>query len=155
MSFTQFRAAAAASNAEPLRFSIAVPDGAGGEVDEVFEVARPVPAMPIIDLALRQANAATPGEALSLEASGTAAFISDALGPEDYRRFVKATTAARFGTADLVAVVRWLVEEDAGRPFSTSSPSSSSGSRSGAKSSGGAKRAASRTRAKSKGSDDY
>lgn len=154
MSFHQFRSAAAASNAEPLRFSIAVPDGANGERDEEFEVARPVPAMPIIDLALRQANAATPGEALSLEASGTAAFLADALGPEDYQRFVRATTDARFGTADLVAVVRWLVEEDAGRPFSTSSPSSSSESPSGATSSGGAKRAGSRTRRTAKASAD-
>jgi hypothetical protein len=154
VSITQFRAALAASNAEPLRFSIAVPDGENGERDEVFEVARPVPAMPIIDLALRQANASTQAEALQLEASGTAAFIADALGAEDYQRFVRAATAARFGTADLVQVVRWLVEEDAGRPFVTSSPSSSSGSPSGATSSGGAKRKASRTRRASEASGD-
>ncbi len=154
MSIQQFRAAVAATTSEPLRFSIAVPDGTNGVRDEVFEVARPVPAMPIIDLALRQANAETASEALQLEASGTAAFLADSLGEEDYRRFVRATTAARFGTADLVAVVRWLVEEDAGRPFVKSSPSSSSESPSGASSSGGATRKASGTRRKRATSGD-
>lgn len=138
----RFRAAAAEAALEPIRFSVVVPDPAaeGGERDEHFSIARPVPVVAFVDLALAEQDAEqVPDSVVQARkvAASSARFLSALLGDE-YPRFLAATTEARWGFGDLVACVAYVVEANSGLPTMPSSPGSSSSPATGGSSTDGA-----------------
>lgn len=103
---------------EPLTFSL------GGET---FTVPRPLPALPMMELA---AAASEEGqtEDLARSAAAFSRFLLGMLASSDRERFRKMATAIRADVELLGAIVQWVVEEMSGRP--TEAPSDSRGLRS-------------------------
>lgn len=120
-----FRAAVADAALEPVTFRV------GDDSSEPFHVQRPVPGMPVLELAV---------EAVSddgTEHGRLAAFVrylQAVLGPE-WPRFRDASTQARLGVEDLLGIVQYITEQATGRPTTppsaaaVSSPSSGRPSR--------------------------
>lgn len=115
-----FRAAMADAALEPVTFRV---DGD----PEPFHVQRPVPGMPVLELAV---------EAVSDDGTDhgrLAAFVrylQAVLGPE-WPRFRDASTLARLGVDDLLGIVQYITEQATGRPTTPPSAAASSSRSSG------------------------
>lgn len=105
-----FKAAQAEATGAPIVF------GVEGE-PQPFSIQRPVPAIPLLDMAVEavdQQRAGGPAD----ERSALAAFhrfLQGTLG-SDWPRFRDAATRARWGIPQVLDVVRYVVEQATGRP---------------------------------------
>jgi hypothetical protein len=99
-----FGAARKEASAEPITFMVE------GEA-EAFTVPRPIPAMPLLEMAADAQDADVGGALL-----GFMRFLRGCIPEEDWPRFRDAVTRARMGAEDLLPVVQFLVSEATGRP---------------------------------------
>lgn len=106
MTIPVFKAAAATAAGDPIVF--AVEDKAG--TVEHFQVFRPVPAMPLLELAA----AADSGDDRAAFAA-FARFLAGCLG-DQFGRFSAAAGRARLTADDLLPIVQLIVTEATGRP---------------------------------------
>jgi hypothetical protein len=107
-----FRAARQDASLSPIQFGI------GDEV-EPFTVPRPVPSIPLVDLAVAANNDDEIGAL-----SAFIGFLTECFpDPAEVRRFRAAVKAARFGVTDLLPVVQYVVSEGTGRPSMPPPPS--------------------------------
>lgn len=110
-----FRAAQADAALSPVEFHV---DGD----PQPFTVARPVPGMAVLDLAV-EATADDGSEHARLAAF--LRYLQAVLG-DQWPRFRSSSTDARLGVEELLQVVQYITEEATGRP--TTPPSAPSGS---------------------------
>lgn len=109
-----FKAAKAEAQGAPIVF------GVEGD-PQPFSVQRPVPAIPLLDMAVEAMDQDGGGdERLALAAFHR--FLQGVLGDE-WPRFRRAATKARWGVEQVLDLVRYLVTEATGRP--TTPPSES------------------------------
>lgn len=114
--YPTFRAAAADAAAAPIVFAV--------EGDDVpFTVPRPVPAIPLLDMAVDAMDQQAGGQA-SQQAALAAfhRFLQGCLG-DQWGRFRRSATRAQLGVDQVLAIVQYVVSEATGRP--TTPPSAS------------------------------
>lgn len=112
--YPTFKAAQAEQAGAPIVFAV---DGD----PTPFVIARPVPALPLLDMAVEAMDAAGAQD----DRQALAAFhrfLQGVLG-DDWVRFRKAATKARLGVGEILAIVQYIVTEATGRP--TTPPSAS------------------------------
>lgn len=133
---TIIRSAIADHEKEPIRFAIPVPDDTadGGERLERFEVERPIPVTPILDMAVVESETGV-HDPERVIAQGR--LLRGLLGETQWPRFVRAASEARYGYAQLGEVIAFLLSDGAGRPTEPSSGSDSSQTGSGSSSTDG------------------
>lgn len=98
-----FAASVKEERGEPITFSVA------GE-SEPFRVPRPVPVLPLMDLAADAEDDDLMGALASFRR-----FLKECLGAE-WPRFRRSVAAQRFGPEDLLPIVQHIVAEASGRP---------------------------------------
>jgi len=111
--FPVFKAAQADAQGSPIQF------GVEGEPTP-FSIARPVPAIPLLDMAVEAMDGPSGDDRQALAAFHR--FLQGVLA-DDWPRFRKASTRARLGVDEVLAIVRYVVTEATGRP--TTPPSAS------------------------------
>ena len=130
MSVHIIRAAVADHRSEPVRFAVPVPDrdASGGERHEVFEVPRPLPVTPLLELAVVEAETGPEDVARVI---GQGRLLRGLLGEDQWPRFVQATAEARWGYMELGEVLAFVLADATGRPTEPSAGSHSSQTDSG------------------------
>jgi hypothetical protein len=115
-----FKAAKAEAQGTPIVF------GVEGE-SEPFTIPMPVPAIPLLDMAVeamdQQRGGGTGDERAALAAFHR--FLQGVLG-DQWPRFRTAASRARWGVPDVLAVVRFVVEGATGRPTTPPSAAATS-----------------------------
>lgn len=112
MTTRNFAAASAEVASEPITFTV-------GD-SRTFTVPRPVPALPMLELAAAS-NEDTPDKV----AAAFGGYIFGVLPADQHADFRKACADARMDMDGLLELVQWIIEEATGRP--TQPPSSSEG----------------------------
>jgi hypothetical protein len=103
-----------------------LPDGDPTTIElvETFEIDLPLPALPIIDHALLQAE----GAGADARYLSIGQVLKSVIRPVDWPRFRAATTAAKFDIDELTVIAQGILDGAAGRP--TGPPSDSAGTQS-------------------------
>lgn len=108
MGYPVFKASVAEATGSPIVF------GVEGE-SEPFVVQRPVPAIPLLDMAVEATDQQRGQQDQRMALAAFHRFLQGVLG-DDWPRFRTATTRARWGVEQVLDVVRYVVTEATGHP---------------------------------------